>query len=249
MGADNIILGDGVFSIGATPIALTRGGGNLTIEREYREIDADGDYGPVKGRIRKIRSVARLTLSALELLPANMTKFYPAMTLTDETVKDVLTGKLDIESGDYNATVSWTGTTKAGKEVYIELQNAINLEEINWETVDKEEIVPEITYTATYLENARTTEPWKVEFVKDDAFDVTFLVVDSVTSAPIAGALIIIEGEDILTTDNNGKAIYKNKADDTYTYDISAALYTAQTGNTVVVNGADLYEVIELVAV
>ena len=57
--ANDIILGDGVFAIGATDVGLTRGGGTLTIEREYRTIEADGDYGPVKGRIRKIKSVAK----------------------------------------------------------------------------------------------------------------------------------------------------------------------------------------------
>ena len=53
MGAESIILGDGVFAVNGTDIALTRGGGQFLIEREYREIPADGDYSPVKGRIRK----------------------------------------------------------------------------------------------------------------------------------------------------------------------------------------------------
>ena len=43
MVAQKIILGKGVFSIGDTPIALTRGGGQFTVEREVRQIEADGD--------------------------------------------------------------------------------------------------------------------------------------------------------------------------------------------------------------
>ena len=63
----DIILGDGVFSIGAsstaaTALALTRGGGNFSVEREFRMIEADGDYGPVKERIRLIRETAKLNM-------------------------------------------------------------------------------------------------------------------------------------------------------------------------------------------
>lgn len=163
-GVDNIILGDGVFKIGTTAIALTRGGGSFSIEREYREIEADGDFGPVKGRIRKTKSVAKLTMNALEILPANVTKFYPSLTATSTTTTTTFTGAADIVAGDYNDTVSWTGKTKAGKSVIITLQNALCLDGINWDLVDKEEIVPEISYTATYLDNARTTEPWNIEY-------------------------------------------------------------------------------------
>ena len=49
--ADKILLGYGVVSVGLTPIGLTRGGSVFTVEREYRNIEADGDKGPVKGRI------------------------------------------------------------------------------------------------------------------------------------------------------------------------------------------------------
>lgn len=162
MGKENIVLGDGVFSIGATPVGLTRGGGSFTIEREYRQIEADGDRGPVKGRIRKIKGIAKLAMNALELLPANLQKMYPAVTVTTETGVDTMTGKADIEDADYNATVTWTGKTKTGRGVVITLKNAINLENIDWPLVDKDEIIAKVTYTATYTEDARETEPWDV---------------------------------------------------------------------------------------
>jgi hypothetical protein len=60
--------------------------------------------------------------------------------------------------------VKWVGTTKGGTGVSIVLENAINLENIDLSMVDKEEIVAGITYTATYLESSRTTEPWKIDF-------------------------------------------------------------------------------------
>lgn len=162
--SENILLGEGVFSIGGVDIGLTRGGGQLTIEREYKEVEADGDYGPVKGRVRKIRSIAKLVLNALELIPANLPKLYPAISLASSGGTDTITGKTDIETTDYNDTVEWTGKTAGGRPVIITLQNAINMESIDWALQDKDEVVPAITYTATYLDSARTTEPWKIEY-------------------------------------------------------------------------------------
>ena len=167
----NIILGDGVFSIGGVALAATRGGGVFTIEREYREIMADGDYGPVKGRIRLIKSVAKLKVKALEILPASIPSFYPAMSedSTTSTGTSTITGMdgtiEDIQTGDYQSAVTWVGKTKAGKAVTISLTQAINLENIEWSLVDKEEIVPELTYTACYTEGSETTEPWSIAYV------------------------------------------------------------------------------------
>jgi len=161
---NDIILGDGVFAIGTVDVGLTRGGGTLAIEREYREIQADGDYGPVKGRIRKIGSRAKLSMNALEIIATNIPQMYPATTNTTETGTDTVTAKPDIEDADYNATISWVGKTTEGRSVIITLKNAINLENIEWSLVDKEEVVPETTYTATYDPATRTTEPWEIVF-------------------------------------------------------------------------------------
>jgi hypothetical protein len=167
MSKGDIILGDGAFYINDTLIALTRGGGQFVIERGYREIAADGDYGPVKGRIRKTTSRAKLTLNALELLAANLTSLYPGLLLTDDGDGSTITADTDIDDSDYVDEVVWVGETLDGKEVRIEVYNAINLENIDWSMVDKEEIVPKVTYTATYSESARTDEPWKVQFTNE----------------------------------------------------------------------------------
>lgn len=164
---DNIILGDGVFYVDEVPVALTRGGGQFTVEREYRHIEADGDYGPVKGRIRKIRSKAMLKLNALELIPAQVLQMYPALQLSTDVDGSTITGKEKIEAADYNDEVVWVGETLDGKAVRITLENAINLENLDWALVDKEEIVPEVNYTSTYLESARKTEPWKLEWLNE----------------------------------------------------------------------------------
>ena len=76
--SQGIMTGVGVFYIGETPVALSRGGGKFTVEREYREINADGDRGPVKDRIVMEGSRATLTMNTLEII-TKLADLYPAM--------------------------------------------------------------------------------------------------------------------------------------------------------------------------
>lgn len=164
--ADEIVLGHGVFAIGATDIGLTRGGGAFSVEREIREITADGDYGPVKGRMSLDREVATLTVNALKFDPADLSKLYPALTVDSTTVgTDAITSNVAIADTDYNAAITWTGRTTSGRSVIITLNNAINIEGIDWSLVDKDEVVPEITFTAAYDPATRAAAPWKIEYV------------------------------------------------------------------------------------
>lgn len=66
--SQGIMTGVGLFYIDDTPIALSRGGGKFTVEREFREIKVDGDRGPVKDRIVMEGSRATLTMNALEVI-------------------------------------------------------------------------------------------------------------------------------------------------------------------------------------
>lgn len=77
-GAGEIVLGAGVFYIGSTAVALTRGGGSFNVEREYREINADGDRGAVKDRVVIESSRAKLTMNVLTIL-TRLTDIYPAV--------------------------------------------------------------------------------------------------------------------------------------------------------------------------
>lgn len=79
--AGTILLGAGVVSIGGTNVALTRGGSQFTVEREFRNINADGDRGTVKGRVVMDASEATLTLNALTFL-TNMTGQFAAISAT-----------------------------------------------------------------------------------------------------------------------------------------------------------------------
>lgn len=76
-----ILLGAGIVSINGTDVALTRGGSSFSIEREFREINADGDLGAVKGRVTIDGSRATLTLNALQVL-TRMADFYAGITVS-----------------------------------------------------------------------------------------------------------------------------------------------------------------------
>lgn len=83
-GASEILLGAGIFYVDDKEVGLTRGGGKVSIAREYRRINADSDRGPVKGRIELESSEATLTMNVLTML----TKFadlYPAIKTTTTT--------------------------------------------------------------------------------------------------------------------------------------------------------------------
>ena len=79
-GASEILLGAGIFYIGSTAVALTRGGGSFVVEREYREINADGDRGAVKDRVVMDTSRAKLTMNALTWL-TSMADMWPGLTV------------------------------------------------------------------------------------------------------------------------------------------------------------------------
>lgn len=163
-----LLLGHGVYSIGEVPVGLTRGGDQFVVEKEYRNIEADGDRGPVKGRINQDKSTPKLTVNALEVITENIPKMYAAVKATKESEeqKTIVTGKGKIEDSDYNDFVKWTGKTKGGRSVVIKLFNAINLENFDWSLADKDEVVAALTFTGCYLEDSpEDYEPWEIEYL------------------------------------------------------------------------------------
>lgn len=85
-GAGEIILGAGKLFIGtssttATAVGLTRGGGSFKVEREYREIKADGDPGAVEGRIVQEEGRPKLKMKLLEFI-TKVSSVYSGMVST-----------------------------------------------------------------------------------------------------------------------------------------------------------------------
>lgn len=95
-GAGEILLGAGIFYIEDKKVALSRGGGQFTVEREFRQIAADGDRGPVKGRVVMDGSKATLTLNVLTIL-TSLVDLYPAI----EDVTDASGTSPAADTNDY----------------------------------------------------------------------------------------------------------------------------------------------------
>ena len=83
-GAKEILLGLGVFALDGTDIALCRGGGSFKLEREFRDIAADGDKGSVKDRISLDAERPKLSMNVLTML-SSLKNLYPALKETTGT--------------------------------------------------------------------------------------------------------------------------------------------------------------------
>lgn len=173
MAEQNIILGYGKFFIDDIEVALTRGGGSFTIEREYRSIEADGMKASGKDMIVIDRDQAKLTLNVLSIFTdADLSKFYPAMKHITATgvegggdgIKFSAADELVITEEDYH-DVKWVGKTNKNKPVIIEIKNAINLENIDWSLVDKDEVIQTLTYTSTAAMDVKQCE-YSITFVQ-----------------------------------------------------------------------------------
>lgn len=80
-GAAQILLGAGKLYVDNNLIALSRGGGQFTVEREFRNINADGDRGPVKGRIVCEGATAKLSMNVLTML-GNVQNLYSCIEVS-----------------------------------------------------------------------------------------------------------------------------------------------------------------------
>ncbi len=202
---EKIMLGCGVVSVGGFPIGLTRGGSSFVVEREFRNIEADCDRGPVEGRVVIDTEVAKFTVNALEPFATDEIKrYYPGLDLdTSNENYDSITGTLTIVSGDYN-DVAFVGKTKDGKAVTVEVDNALNLSNLELALEEKSEVVASMEFTGHYAEASRETPPWRVKFSKAASYTVTFTVDDG---SGVAGATVNFYGREVVTN-SSGVAVF-----------------------------------------
>lgn len=204
--SEKILLGCGVVSVGGFPLGLTRGGSEFIVEREFRTIEADCDRGPVKGRQVIDASVPKLTVNALEPFASDeIARYYPALSVDSNNAGyDEITDTLTIVAGDYN-DVQFAGKTKDGKDVTIQVDNAINLANIEWALEDKAEVVPALEFTGHYEEDSIDTPPYRIRLGKTDSQTVTFTV--KIGGSVTADADVTLYGRTI-RTDATGKAVF-----------------------------------------
>lgn len=162
----NIIFGEGVVSIDGKPIGLTKDGAKFTVEYAYRAIEADGDKKKVKGRIVKDSAVAKLEINHLEVL-TDLVKLHPGLNV-DTTTKEgytIIRGTNGIDDENDYHKVSFKGKTKDGRECEVAIDEAINLENLEWEFKDKNEVVDKATFEGVEdEEDDGTDEGWSIAY-------------------------------------------------------------------------------------
>ncbi len=238
---ENILLGYGTFIVDDVPVARTRDGGSFLVERETRPIEADGDRGPVKGRIEIDSEIATLTMNELTFFNVDLIKSrFPGL----QVIENVASSTLEIIDDDYH-DVKWVGNTKAGDEITITVKNAINMENFEITMIDKNEVVPEIVFTGTYAEDARDESTWSIEYGASETHTVTFTISDS--GGVVEGAEVTFSNE-IKTTNASGVAVFADVPEGTNKqFKVVKGGYTTYFGAVDV--AADVSEAVTIVAI
>ena len=175
----NILLGAGTFHTGlefadgkweGTCIGATSGGGKVSIEGEYVDIELDGALVLVKGLTVKQGGKASMEVSMAEITSSSIqmaTNFKP-MSNSDVTGYELLVDKPNIEESTYYANFGFVGKTANGaKDIIIIFENALCKSAFELETKPKENAVLKVVMEA-YAENEGDldTLPVKIYYPK-----------------------------------------------------------------------------------
>ena len=149
-------------------LGATRGGSQLTIEQEIKDMEVDGARGPVIGSRRITMVKATLTVNFIEHTLADLKR---ALVGSDSaafnTDWDAITRALVIEDADFLDDITIVGEVSGDSDgMGIRLDNAISDGNFELTFADKEEGVIAMTFTAhfdpTDLGAGTDTEPWTI---------------------------------------------------------------------------------------
>lgn len=159
------------FTLFATPgtlLGATKGGSQLTLEQEIKDMEVDGARGPVIGSRRITMVKATLTVNFIEHTLANLKR---ALVGSDSAVAEVdwdaITRDLVIEDADFLTDITIIGEVSGdANAMAIKLSNAIVDSNFEVTFADKEEGVVAMTFTAHFdpadLAAGTDTEPWTI---------------------------------------------------------------------------------------
>ena len=149
-------------------LGATRGGNVFSITQNIREMPMDGARGPVKGAERIIESKATLVANLIEITADNIVLMIPAAKKTDYPssigkTHDSITRDADIVDANYITNIALVGKVQGALEDFIGLlYNALPTSNVDFKTVDKDEAVVAVTFTAHFDPNDMDTEPWEI---------------------------------------------------------------------------------------
>ncbi len=164
--AKNILLGAGTFHKGlawdtatkawkGTCIGATNGGGKVSIEGEYKDLELDGALVLVKGLTVKLGGKASMEVNVAEINEESIkmsTHFEKGES--DAEGYDLFVDKPNIEEGDYVDNFGFVGKTANGaKDIIVIFESSLCKSAFELEGKNKEQSVLKLTLEA-YAENA-----------------------------------------------------------------------------------------------
>ena len=176
---ENILLGAGTFHKGlkfadgawtGTCIGATSGGGKVSIEGEYLDIELDGALVLVKGMTVKVGGKASIEASMAELTGENI-KMATNFTEGDSDADGyaMYVDKPNIADGDYIENFGFVGKTANGaKDIIIIFEYALCKSAFELEGKNKENSVLKLVLDA-YAENAGDLDTLPVKIYYPEA--------------------------------------------------------------------------------
>lgn len=156
------------FSTLGTLLGATKGGSQLTIEQEIKEMEVDGARGPMKGGRRITMVKASLTVNFIEHSLDNLKR---ALVGSDSAIFDVswdaISRDLVIADVDFLTDITILGEVSGDSNgMAIKLNNVIADGNFELTFADKEEGVVTMVFTAHFdpalLGADDDTEPWTI---------------------------------------------------------------------------------------
>jgi hypothetical protein len=150
----------------ANIIGATRGGNEVTIVQEFKNVgeDLDGALGKIKGMTHRIKGTAtgKMTIADIDL--DTLLDKLPGATASEDGDVATITRAADVAAADYLTNVAWIGDHSGGGDgaVAFILQNPLSYEPLVLGPVRDDAPGLEITFEAHYADTDMATEPWEI---------------------------------------------------------------------------------------
>jgi hypothetical protein len=153
-------------------IGATRGGSTFTIEREIRNMGADGIPGPIKGADRVIKVNAKLVMNFIEFTSDILMMAIPGSSKTDSPsstpTHDEITAALEIEIGEYLTNVVILANVNGSEQPIIcGIKNALANGALEIGFSDGDESGLKVEMIAHFDPATLASEPWFIMFPQD----------------------------------------------------------------------------------
>jgi hypothetical protein len=165
----NIVLGDGVlykdYAQGTQlTIGACRGDSVFNVDRQFREQEYNGSYGPTETLKVKTKVIVTMKIALLELSTTNFTHLFQGFAKTDQTTYYELKESVDIADGDYWTNMAFVGQRADGKNIIIIMENVLGDGALNMAFKTKDDVVVDTMLTAHYGTATPTTPPYEIRY-------------------------------------------------------------------------------------